>query len=81
MRTEIMDNDLEAVAGGKVYLSGNKMLISFTTLQQTYKLNNCTYTNAKKLVMDLFMDNDTLSDEAFDQLVRERFAQNGWISI
>ena len=78
MREEIFEDDLEAVAGGKVYLSGNKMKMSFTALQETYKLN-CTYEEAKTLLATLFIANDTLSDEAFDQLVKTTFMQKGGI--
>ena len=78
MREEIMTNDLEAVAGGKVYLSGNKMKMSFTALEETYSLN-CSYEEAKRLLTDLFVDNDTLSDYDFDCLVKDEFSSRGWI--
>lgn len=79
MRTEIMDNDLEAVAGGKVYLSGNKMKMSFTALEKTLSLKNCSYEDAKRLLAALFIDNDHLSDYDFDMLVLNTFQAKGWL--
>lgn len=79
MRQEITNDNLDAVAGGKVYLSGNKMKMSFTALEETHKLKNCTYEEAKKLLAALFIDNDTLSDYEFDKLVKNTFMQKGWI--
>lgn len=78
MRTEIQENDLELVSGGKVYLNGNKMKISFTMLEQTFKVK-CSYQEAKTLLLNLFASNDHLSDLDFDNLVKNEFQSRGWI--
>ena len=78
MRREIQENDLELIAGGKVYVSGNSMIVSFTELKESYKYK-CSYEDAKRLALGLFIDNDTLSDLEFDQLVKSEFVKRGWI--
>lgn len=78
MRKEIQENDLELIAGGKVYVSGNTGLISFTELKESYKYK-CSYEDAKKLSLGLFIDNDHLSDREFDELVKKEFQRKGWI--
>ena len=78
MRTELKEKDYELVAGGKVYVSGNKGIVSFTELQQSFKYK-CSYEDAKKLALGLFIDNDRLSDLEFDKLVKAEFQKRGWI--
>ena len=78
MRKEIQENNLELIAGGKVYVSGNKGLVTFTELKQSFKYK-CSYEDAKKLSMGLFIENDHLSDLEFDKLVKREFEKRGWI--
>lgn len=79
MRKEISEQQLDAVVGGKVHLSGNKMTIRFDTISDTKHPLNCTYQEARNLLVQLFCENDTLSDSAFDALVKQEFTARGWI--
>ena len=43
MRTEMMDQDLELVAGGNYYINKNNLKVAFTTIKgQAFQLHDCT---------------------------------------
>jgi len=79
MRKELSDIDVEQAVGGTVVISKDFMKIGFSTLGVRKKLKNCTFRDARNKVDDLYEANPGLSDQEFDQLVKDSFEQLGWI--
>lgn len=79
MKQEISDNELEMVTGGTVIVS-DLGKVGFTTIGKKFKLQNCTWKEARNLAEDMLDENPNMSNEDFDQLVLNRFIELGWIN-
>ena len=81
MKKELNDSQLEQVVGGTVVISSNYMRDGFITTKESYALKNCTFREARNFAEDLWDENKELSDAQFDQLCKQKMAEQGWIDI
>jgi len=79
MREQINFEDLEQVNGGVVYLSKDWMKVGFSTLKETYSLQNCTFGQAYALADAIYEQYKTQGNIAVDQATKAAFQKNGWI--
>ena len=79
MRQELKFDDLEKVNGGVVYLSKDWMKIGFSTLQETYSLQNCTFGEAYAYADELYEMHKNEGEAACDAATKAAFAARGWI--
>ena len=79
MKTELNDNQLDEIVGGTVIISKNTMKIGFSTTGERFKLQNCTYRDARNLMDDLLEANPNMSNAAFDKYCKQQFKNKGWI--
>ena len=79
MREEIKGNDLDQVVGGIVRVSGNRMKVSFSTLQEAYPLQNCDASDASLLAQILYSQHKNEGDLAYESIVKSEFQARGWI--
>lgn len=78
MRQNINENELEKVNGGTVYISEDRNAVAFDTIGKAYRLK-CSFDDAKQYLAQLYCDNCHLSEKAFDELVRDKFKEKGYI--
>lgn len=81
MREQINEQELESVVGGIVRVSGNRMKVSFSTLQEAYKLVNCDASDAALLAQILYNEHKNEGDLAYENAVKAAFQERGWINI
>lgn len=79
MRQELNMEDLEQVNGGVVYLSKDWMKIGFSTLRETFSLQNCTYTEAYLLADAMYEAHKAEGNAAVDAATKAAFQERGWI--
>lgn len=79
MKQELNDKNLEQVIGGSVIVSGNEMVVAFTTLRKKCRLINCESYEAILLATQMYGEYRTKGDLAFENAVMEAFRANGWI--
>ena len=79
MREQINMEDLELVNGGVVYLSKDFMKVGFSTLKQTFSLQNCTFGQALGLVDSIYEQYKDQGNAVVDQKTKEAFQAKGWI--
>ena len=79
MREQINDQELESVVGGIVRVSGNKMKVSFSTLQEVYPLKCDDPSDASLLANVLYAQYKNEGDLAFENAVKAAFLDRGWI--
>lgn len=79
MREQMNEQDLESVVGGIVRVSGNRMKVSFSNLQEAYKLKNCDASDASLLAQILYNQHKNEGDLAYERIVKEEFQNRGWI--
>lgn len=79
MREELDMNELEYVTGGSVVISDIGR-VGFSTLGKKFKLQNCTWKEARNYAEELLDDNPQMTDKEFDQFVMNKFIELGWIS-
>lgn len=78
MRTEMMDQDLELVAGGNYYINKNNLKVAFTTIKgQAFQLHDCTGNQAMD-VMDALIGKYATTEE-YDQACVAALAAQGWL--
>ena len=80
MREQINEQDLETVVGGIVHVSGNRMQVAFTTMREVFRLKDgCDPDDAALLAQVLYSQHKNEGDLAYETIVKEEFAKNGWI--
>lgn len=79
MRAQIGMEDLDQVNGGVVYLSKDFMKVGFSTLKQTFSLQNCTFGQALSLVDSIYEQYKDQGDSMVDQKTKEALQAKGWI--
>ena len=78
MKMQLNDAELDNVVGGTVIMSVDYNNIGFTSLGEMYDLKTDYYT-ARNYVEALKAANKTLSNTAFDALVKKELQAKGWI--
>ena len=79
MREQINMEELEQVNGGVVYLSKDWMKVGFSTLKETYSLQNCTFGQAFALADSVYEQYKDQGNSVVDQKTKEAFQAKGWI--
>lgn len=79
MRQELNDQELDMVVGGTVYINGNKMRMKLSFLNEIYDLHNCEDYEAMMVATQLYAQNKTAGDRAYETAVKNAFIANGWI--
>lgn len=78
MRTELMDGDLELVAGGNYYINKNNLKVAFTTIKgQAFQLHGCTGNQAMD-VMDALIGKYNTTAE-YDRACVQALRAKGWL--
>ena len=67
------------MSGGTVFLSKDWMKIGFSTLRQTYSLQNCSYWEALALVDSCYEQHKNEGEAACDAATKAAFQAKGWI--
>lgn len=79
MREQLDMENLEQVNGGVVYLSKDWMKVGFSTLRETYSLQNCSFGQAFALADAVYEQYKSEGNAVVDQKTKEAFQANGWI--
>ena len=79
MRKELGFEDMEQVNGGVVYLSKDWMKVGFSTIGETYSLQNCSFGEAFALADACYEQHKNEGDYAVDAATKAAFQANGWI--
>lgn len=79
MKKELNMEELDSVVGGVVYLSKDWMKIGFSTLGQTFSLQNCTFGQAFALADSIYEQYKDQGNAVVDQKTKEAFENKGWI--
>ena len=78
MRTEMMDQDMELVAGGNYYINKNNLKVAFTTIPgQAFQLHDCTGNQAMDVMDSLIGQYATV--EEYDQACVAALSAQGWL--
>lgn len=78
MKQPLNDNQLDEVTGGAVVLSGPLGVCGFNTTGQVFKIKADVKVMRNRLIQ-LYDENENMSDAEFDQLVMNEFKSRGWI--
>lgn len=78
MKEELDMNEVEQVVGGTVVVT-NKGYVSFSKLRESYRLQNCTWREARNCAEDELDAHSDMSETEFDQYIRDLFHSKGWI--
>ena len=79
MREQINENALENVVGGTVVVSGDKMKVGFTTLNEKYSLKNCTFDQVMSVIYGMYGSYQDHTGTDFDTAVKQALQSRGWI--
>lgn len=79
MREQINDKTLESVVGGTVIVSGDKMKVGFTTLNQKFDLKNCTFDQVMGVIYSMYGSYKDHTGSDFDTAVKQALQAKGWI--
>ena len=74
---EVLDEELDQIAGGVVRISGNTNRVAFSTLNRIYALKNCTAIEARNLCESLMAKypGETEHEAACESALKSK----GWI--
>lgn len=80
MKRELNGNELDEVTGGSVILSQSMGMVRFSSLKRTKKLNpDVDFKTVRNTLLDLYDENENLTEEEFDTLVMNTFESLGYI--
>lgn len=79
MKKELKDQELENIVGGTVIVSGDKMRVGFTTLNEKYNLKNCTFDQVMGVIYSMYGQYTDTTGVSFDTAVRSALFDRGWI--
>ena len=74
---ELSDEELDHVAGGKVYINANNNKMVFSTTGTVYTFQNCTYRQVRDVCEDLIGKYATEAE--FDAACVAALKAKGWI--
>lgn len=78
MRSEIMDGDLELVAGGNYYINKNNLKVAFTTIKgKAFQLHDCTGNQAMDIMDALIGKYNTTAE--YDQACVKALHDAGYL--
>lgn len=78
MKRELNEIELDEVVGGTVVLSAPLKMVRFTALGRNFKIKG-DVKQMRNLLLQLYDENENMTDSEFDTLVLQAFTKKGWI--
>lgn len=78
MKRELNEQELDEVVGGTVTLSAPLGIVNFSALGASFKIKG-DVKQMRNLLIQLYDENENMSDREFDTLVVKAYRARGWI--